>query len=216
MSWQDVLLSIGQFVFAAALLPSVFGKDKPALFTSLTTGIVLGVFAFTYLTLQLWSASIFAAVVGVLWLILAFQKYFGKEKSANNNHLIADIPQRALIENDGKFLLVQEFNGQWQLPGGRLNVGEKLEDGLKREIKEELGIDIEVGIPLSSFVFTGKSGINHFTVIYQCDFPDKKQEIILDKNENMDYRWVAVEELNSMNTYTEHKEAILSFFKKRE
>jgi len=76
MSWQDILLSIGQFVFAVALLPSVFSKDKPALSTSLTTGIVLAIFAFTYFTLKLWSAATFAVLVGAIWFILAVQKYF--------------------------------------------------------------------------------------------------------------------------------------------
>jgi len=78
MSWQDILLSIGQFVFAVALLPSVFSKDKPAVSTSLMTGTVLVAFAFTYSTLKLWSAATFAAVVGIIWLILFFQKYFKK------------------------------------------------------------------------------------------------------------------------------------------
>ncbi|MBU6431112.1 MAG: hypothetical protein KGJ58_02055 [Patescibacteria group bacterium] len=76
MSWQDILLSIGQFVFAVALLPSVFGKDKPALSTSLTTGIVLMIFAFTYSTLKLWSGAAFAALVGAMWFVLVIQKYF--------------------------------------------------------------------------------------------------------------------------------------------
>ena len=72
------MLSIGQFVFALALLPSVFSKDKPALSTSLTTGIVLAIFAFTYSTLKLWSAAAFAALVGVIWFILAVQKMVKK------------------------------------------------------------------------------------------------------------------------------------------
>ena len=75
MSWQDILLSVGQFVFAVALLPSVFSKDKPALLTSCTTAAVLIIFAFVYSTLQLWSATAFASLVGVMWLILAVQKY---------------------------------------------------------------------------------------------------------------------------------------------
>lgn len=80
MSWQDVLLSVGQFVFVVALFPSVFSEDKPALSTSLTTGVVLIVFAFTYSTLRLWSGAVFAILVGVMWFILAVQKYF-KNKS---------------------------------------------------------------------------------------------------------------------------------------
>lgn len=53
MLWQDWVFAIGSLIFAAALIPSVRGQDKPALSTSLTTGSVLIIFALTYLTLSL-------------------------------------------------------------------------------------------------------------------------------------------------------------------
>jgi 8-oxo-dGTP diphosphatase len=49
---------------------------------------------------------------------------------------------KGLILNDtrDKFLIVQENNGLWELPGGGLDWGENPQDGLRREIKEEMGI----------------------------------------------------------------------------
>lgn len=41
--WQDRVIGISQACFAVALLPSIVGPDKPALFTCvLTTGLLLG------------------------------------------------------------------------------------------------------------------------------------------------------------------------------
>jgi uncharacterized membrane protein len=73
-SWQDIVISIGSLVFAAALIPSVLGQDKPALSTSVTTGVVLAVFTVTYASLNLWYATVTTAVAAVLWSILALQK----------------------------------------------------------------------------------------------------------------------------------------------
>lgn len=49
---------------------------------------------------------------------------------------------KALIKNpDGHILVVKENQDTWSLPGGGLDHGETPEDGIRRELKEELGID---------------------------------------------------------------------------
>jgi nucleoside triphosphatase len=68
-------------------------------------------------------------------------------------------PQRivvvALVRNpDGDYLLCRMppdrgvFPGQWGLPGGGLEPGETLEEGLRREVREELGLEIGEPTPL--------------------------------------------------------------------
>ncbi len=74
MIWQDVVLFIGQWFFALALIPALRAKSKPPLATSIPTGSILLVFAGTYASLGLWSGAVAASVVGVLWLVLAVQK----------------------------------------------------------------------------------------------------------------------------------------------
>jgi 8-oxo-dGTP diphosphatase len=51
----------------------------------------------------------------------------------------------AVITDDhGRALLVQRAdNGHWEPPGGVLELGESIEDGLRREAREETGLDIE-------------------------------------------------------------------------
>ena len=54
-----------------------------------------------------------------------------------------------------KFLLVQEDNGKWELPGGGLDWGEKPEEGIRREIKEEMGLEVMSIAAKPSYVTTG-------------------------------------------------------------
>ena len=50
---------------------------------------------------------------------------------------------------DGRVVLVKRryepLAGQWSLPGGAVEVGETLRDGLHRELREEIGIEARVG-----------------------------------------------------------------------
>ena len=52
-----------------------------------------------------------------------------------------------IIERDDKLLLVRRkkdpFKGSLSFPGGKVDEGEKVEDALKRELKEETNFDIE-------------------------------------------------------------------------
>ena len=46
-----------------------------------------------------------------------------------------------ILDNEGRFLLCLDHSGKWELPGGGLDHGEDVKEGLKREIKEEMGLE---------------------------------------------------------------------------
>lgn len=53
---------------------------------------------------------------------------------------------KGLVVKDGKILLLKEsqvLSGQWELPGGGLDFGEDIEQGLIREVEEETGIKVK-------------------------------------------------------------------------
>lgn len=54
---------------------------------------------------------------------------------------------KALIKNEkGQILLVKEKSEKWDLPGGGLDHGEEPEDGLRRELQEEIGVSDKIDI----------------------------------------------------------------------
>lgn len=68
----------------------------------------------------------------------------------------------ALIQKDGKILLALRKAGKhmgpkWELPGGKVDPGEDPKQTLRRELKEELGIEAEIGQYLGSTRFRGHS-----------------------------------------------------------
>lgn len=48
------------------------------------------------------------------------------------------------VRDDGRILVIQRRdNGQWQAPGGILEADEQIPAGLRREVREETGVDVE-------------------------------------------------------------------------
>lgn len=65
----------------------------------------------------------------------------------------------ALLRLEDKYLICKRDSkgsmpGLWEFPGGKLEVGESLEDCIKRELKEELDIDAKIGKLFTSYIYS--------------------------------------------------------------
>jgi len=56
---------------------------------------------------------------------------------------------------DGRAVLIRRGNeprkGEWSIPGGKLELGETLAEGVRREVREETGLEVEVGELIEAF-----------------------------------------------------------------
>lgn len=116
-----------------------------------------------------------------------------------------------VIEKDGKYLLVQEnhgkVKGKWNYPSGRLETGELLMEGAKREIREECGFEVELtGI---CQIGTHRFPTEPFAmVIFSTEIIGGEVEI--DSVEIMDAKWFSYEELLEMKSELRNSDRVLA------
>ncbi len=109
-----------------------------------------------------------------------------------------------LLVDNGKILVVQNRNsGKYSLPGGGVEIGEKIKDALLREIQEETGITVEVKDFLdfceNFFYYDPEDlGFHGFCFFYRCtplsfDFIEESQ---IQDGEASNPQWKPIEEMN--------------------
>ncbi len=93
--------------------------------------------------------------------------------------------------------------GVYELPGGHIDFGENIVEGLKREIQEELGIDIIVGDPFYVFDYTNAvKGSHSLEVIYFATLVGTPEDITLDPDVHSSAGWFSKAELAEVHTTT--------------
>ena len=102
----------------------------------------------------------------------------------------------ALIKDDRKILIAQRgsdkrFGRRWEFPGGKLVPGETPEDCLRREIKEELNLEIQVEEHFCT-VHHSYSDFDIELMAFWCTIVGGK--LTLEEHEQV--RWVTIRELN--------------------
>lgn len=109
---------------------------------------------------------------------------------------------KALVCYGRKFLLIKrttEARGDyyhWEFPGGRLEFGESPMQALKREINEEIGLEVEKLILLNAWNSFKDECTEIIGLTYICTA--NGDNVMLSK-EHSDYEWVTYEEMNDYN-----------------
>ena len=103
----------------------------------------------------------------------------------------------AIIHHNGAYFATQrgygEFEGMWEFPGGKIEPGESREVALKREIQEELGVDIVIENLLCTTDYDYPSF--HLTMhCYLCSVVSGEIEL----REHMSARWLTTKTLDSV------------------
>jgi 8-oxo-dGTP pyrophosphatase MutT (NUDIX family) len=84
-----------------------------------------------------------------------------------------------VLDSAGRVLLLENERAEWELPGGRIEVGESPEECVAREVFEETGWAVRPGPLLDAWVYAVETVGRHvFVVTYGC-FPEADVEPVL-------------------------------------
>lgn len=141
---------------------------------------------------------------------------FRKNLFISNNDTIQSFSLRAstIVQVGDKYLMVlNEGASKYKHPGGHINLNESLLEGLKRELKEEIGLEIQDADPEKIFfdvVFKdGNAMINSLFQI-QIDLETAKEVFA---NSPLPTKLFKLEELNEDNTWESEINAIRHYEK---
>jgi len=127
---------------------------------------------------------------------------------------------RAIIaNNDGKVLIIKRANtshgdGKWCLPGGNVEYGQRVQEAVKKEIKQEISLTctdffflfFEENLP------SEESDLHYVNLIYEC-----VTEGTLQLNyESSEYAWIGPEDLQNFNLAFRNDVALKMYWEREE
>lgn len=115
-----------------------------------------------------------------------------------------------VLNNEGKILLIKGPRRGWEFPGGVIELGETIEDGIIREVKEESGIDIEV------IRFCGIYQNIQANVCATCWLAKATGGKPQTSSESLDVGFFTLEEVLNMVTWSNFRERIVKILNEEE
>lgn len=120
-----------------------------------------------------------------------------------------------VLEHDNKVLLVKNWigSGKWSFPGGGGHDGESFEDTLKREIHEEIGLNIDKKQVKLLFkgAKTRKLGTKKYVIFHVMQ--KDKPSLLINKLEIVDSKWVAKKDLHKFDSKSDDFQRVAQLIK---
>ncbi len=134
----------------------------------------------------------------------------------SETHFRGRIAQKAIVSKDTKVLITRDSRDElWELPGGRLDDGEEPIDGVQREIREELGVEVRVDEIFNlETMWHGRDKETMVSIYYIVSLLDESAEFKVDPIEVAEMKWVDGEELKKYEMYPHYKNVLEEYFAK--
>lgn len=117
---------------------------------------------------------------------------------------------KGVLVRDGLVLLLKNEREEWELPGGKLELGEEPPVCVAREITEETGLAVTTGPILDAWQYHIREGRDVLIVTYGCH-PEGNQSPTL-SNEHKEIGFFTQAEVGDLNMPAGYKHSIQSWF----
>lgn len=114
---------------------------------------------------------------------------------------------KGIIFINNKIVLLKNEREEWELPGGRIEIGESPEDCVIREIQEELGINCQVDRIIDSWMYNVVEKYVFITT-YLCKKTSIDPNIITISNEHKEVRLFTPSEIDDLPMPQGYKNSI--------
>lgn len=115
-----------------------------------------------------------------------------------------------VVIRDGKVLMARRnpddfLGGTWELPSGRVEPGENIDDALVREVAEETGLQVRsIGTIVGTFDYLSRSGRPTRQVNFVVEVSDGPVRL----TEHDAYAWVGLDDLRDMTISSETRSIV--------
>ncbi len=113
---------------------------------------------------------------------------------------------KGVILRDAHVVLLKNPRNEWELPGGKLEVGESPECCVVREIAEELGLDVEVVGILDTWIYEITPTVRVLIVTYGCQERSQRQAVL--SHEHKQLGWFPLRQVPELPMPEGYKQSI--------
>lgn len=123
----------------------------------------------------------------------------------------------ALLRRDNKLFIARRadtkttFPGCYELIGGHVDPGEVLEDALRREVREEVGVEVTVGQIVGAFTYESEDTFK-VEICYMCELADASSEPVLNPGDHSEGGWITKDQIDVFGKIDEEADMLEKAF----